>query len=134
VTERAELGELLAAAREALGHAYCPYSHYRVGAAVRVASGAVHAACNVENASLGLSLCAERAAIAMAVAAGMRAGELTAVAVVAEKGVPAPCGACRQVIAEFAAAGCTVAVQSGDGGVRMWTAAELLPDAFRALP
>jgi len=134
VTERGELGELLAAARGALGHAYCPYSRYPVGAAVRTKSGAVYAACNVENASLGLSLCAERAAIAVAVAAGMRAGELTAVAVVAERGLPVPCGACRQVIAEFAAAGCMVAVQGGDGEVRVWPAAELLPDAFRAIP
>ena len=129
-----DLDELIDVAREAMASAYCPYSQYPVGAAVRTASGAVHAACNVENASLGLSLCAERAAIAMAVAAGMRAGELTAVGVVAEKGQPTPCGACRQVIAEFAAADCRVAAQGGDGEVRTWTAAELLPDAFGALP
>jgi len=92
---------LVAAARGARAHAYAPYSRYRVGAAVLTRSGVVHAGCNVENATYGATLCAERSAIAAMIAAGDN--EPIACAVVTAGPHPgAPCGICRQVLAEFA--------------------------------
>jgi cytidine deaminase len=122
---------LVAAAREARARAYAPYSGYRVGAAVRAESGEVVGAANVENASYGLTICAERAAVATAVAAGHRRFE--AVAVAADGAEPASvCGACRQVLREFPAGpGLRVllAGESGEGFV-VTTLGELLPDSF----
>jgi len=90
--------ELIQAALDAQQRAYCPYSNFPVGAAIRTASGKIFQGCNVENASFGLTNCAERVAAGAAVAAGER--EFTAVAVVSRGGV-SPCGACRQFLAEF---------------------------------
>ncbi len=90
--------ELVSAARAAREKAYAPYSRYQVGAAVQTVEGRVFTGCNIENASYGLSICAERTAIFAAVAAGAR--EITAVALVTADG-GTPCGACRQVLAEF---------------------------------
>lgn len=121
---------LLAAARDASARAYCPYSRFAVGAAVRSADGRVFSGCNVENASYGLAICAERNAIFHAVAAGAR--EIVAVAVYTP--TPAyttPCGACRQVMLEFAA---NAEVLCGsDGSAGRFTVASLLPHGF-ALP
>jgi cytidine deaminase len=89
---------LIEAAKEAQKHAYCPYSHYPVGAAVLTESGAIYTGCNVENASYGLAICAERVAIFKAVSAGEK--KVMALAVSAKSAKP--CGACRQVIIEFA--------------------------------
>ncbi|EPR44758.1 CMP/dCMP deaminase zinc-binding protein [Desulfovibrio sp. X2] len=105
--------ELLAAARDVAARAYAPYSAFRVGAAVLAADGRVFTGCNVENASYGLSLCAERAALARAVAEGVQPGEVAGVAVwcldacpgpdgTLPEGAAAPCGACRQWLAEIA--------------------------------
>lgn len=95
-----EWDALLAAAWKVREAAYAPYSHFAVGAALLAADGRVFTGCNVENISYGLTNCAERVAIGAAVAAGVR--EFSAVAVVADTGVPiSPCGACRQVLAEF---------------------------------
>lgn len=95
-----EWDELIKAAWQARELAYAPYSKFPVGAALLAADGRVFVGCNVENLSYGLTNCAERVAIGAAVAAGAR--EFLAVAVVAETGVPiSPCGACRQVLAEF---------------------------------
>src|SRR5882757_848279 len=91
---------LLAAAREVRQSAYAPYSHFQVGAALRTTSGRVFCGCNVENLSFGLTICAERAAVFAAVAAGET--QFEAIAVVADSVQPVtPCGACRQVLAEF---------------------------------
>ena len=95
--------ELLAAARKARELAYVPYSDFAVGAALETADGTVVVGCNVENASYGMSICAERAAIVSAVAQGFR--RFRAIAVAGPEGaVTSPCGACRQFIAEFESA------------------------------
>jgi len=98
-----EWDPLLHAAWQAREHAHAPYSHFMVGAALLGADGAIVAGCNVENASYPMTQCAERSAICAAVAGGMKPGELKALVVVTEAGtLTPPCGACRQVIAEFA--------------------------------
>jgi cytidine deaminase len=127
-----EIAELVAAAAGVRERAYAPYSRFLVGAALRAADGTIFAGCNVENASYGLTICAERNAIAQAVAAGVR--DFTAVAVVSENGVT-PCGACRQVLVEFGPE-MTVIVVDVRGRRRIYTLAELLLDAFgpRHLP
>ena len=91
------IARLIASAISAQKSAYCPYSRYPVGASVLTESGRIYSGCNVENASYGLSICAERVAVCTAVARGQRA--LRAVCVVASSAKP--CGACRQVLAEF---------------------------------
>lgn len=122
--------ELIAAARRARANAYAPYSVYRVGAAVFDEQGRIHAGVNVENVSFGLTVCAERNAAAALVAAGGK--RITAVAVVTKDG-GTPCGACRQVLAEFAPDPAEVWV-IGQGETSEWqlTLAELLPSGFRS--
>lgn len=122
---------LLAQARAVRDRAHAPYSGFRVGAALLGASGRVHVGCNVENASLGLTICAERAAVAAAVAAGET--RFRAVAIVTDGAGPvAPCGACRQVLAEFEPA---LQVWAEGGGTQGgWRLDELLPEAFREIP
>jgi len=118
---------LLQAARDAHDRAYAPYSGFRVGAAVEGLDGSVFAGCNVENASYGLSMCAERVAIGSAVTAGVT--RLGRVVVVSDCDPPAaPCGACRQVLAEFAPEAEVVAV--GPERTQRWQVRDLLPDAF----
>lgn len=125
---------LLAAARQAADRAYAPYSRFRVGAAV-LAEGRIHAGCNVENASFGLTICAERNAVFHAIAAGARRLEAVALACPdAPEGAlldtRMPCGACRQVIAEFARPDIPLFV-AGAGDFRL---DELLPRPFRLMP
>jgi cytidine deaminase len=126
---------LVSAAAAAMLRAYCPYSRFAVGAAVLTADNRVFTGCNVENASYGLTVCAERNAISAAVAAGAR--RITAVAVVTATGEPVPpCGACRQVIAEFAT-GDTVVYSAPNGRpdrLKSWTLRSLLPEAFALVP
>lgn len=121
-----EIQELVAAATSARQMAYVPYSGYAVGAALRTADGQIFTGCNVENASYGLGVCAERNAVFQAVARGER--DIQAVAVVTENGVT-PCGACRQVLAEFGPE-MTVIVADVAGKRRIYALSELLPDAF----
>jgi cytidine deaminase len=124
---------LVARARAARRRAYAPYSRFTVGAAVLTASGAVITGCNVENASYGLSMCAERVAVHRALAEGHR--RFLAVAVSAgpkgRRPVGAtPCGACRQVMAEFGVA--AIVVDGPRATVRALALADLLPHAFHA--
>ena len=119
--------DLVARAREAMRNAWAPYSEFRVGAAIEAADGRVFVGCNVESASYGLTICAERMALGAAVAAGARA--LRRVAVTTEVDPPAaPCGACRQLLAEFGLELEVLAV--GPTSERRWTLGALLPDAF----
>jgi cytidine deaminase len=125
------LDALLDAAREASRSAYCPYSKFHVGAAV-LAGGTVYTGANIENASYGLTICAERTAVFAAILAGATRIDAVAVACVdaAEGSGPEglmPCGACRQVIAEFAGSDTPVIVDR----VGRLTLADLLPNAFR---
>ena len=119
--------DLIGRAREAMHNAWAPYSEFRVGAAIEAADGRVFVGCNVESASYGLTICAERMALGAAVAAGARS--LRRVAVTTEVEPPAaPCGACRQLLAEF---GLNLEViAAGPSSERRWTLAALLPDAF----
>lgn len=99
-----EWSTLLDAAWRARGHAHAPYSGFFVGAALRTTSGAIVAGCNVENASYGGTICAERVALCAAVAQGMKVDELEALVVVTEaESLTPPCGLCRQVLVEFTA-------------------------------
>lgn len=122
--------ELVDAATRVRIHAHAPYSRYHVGAAVRAASGKVYAGANVENASYGLCLCAERSAVAAAVAAGEKS--VIAVAVITASAPPAaPCGMCRQVLAEFAADDLPIRLVNDRGQQQQTTLGALLPHAFR---
>jgi cytidine deaminase len=115
--------ELLAAARKVRARSYSPYSGFAVGAALESDDGSVFAGTNVENASYPATICAERSALAAAIAGGHR--RFRAVAVVGPEGVPiSPCGACRQALAEF---GDVTVLREGRPAVRL---SELLPDAF----
>jgi cytidine deaminase len=121
--------QLLAAARRAREAAYAPYSHFPVGAAVLTATGEIFSGCNLENASLGATMCAERVAIFTAVAAGWR--RFTALAVIADTPEPVtPCGLCRQVLAEFSP-DCQVLMANLAGQWRLVNLQELFPLAFR---
>jgi cytidine deaminase len=120
--------KLIAAARQAREAAYAPYSNFKVGAAVLSADGRIFTGCNVENASFGATVCAERVAIFAAVAAGQR--QIKALAVIADTPEPvAPCGLCRQVLQEFGA-DCQVIMANLTGEYRVVTMAQLLPHAF----
>ena len=123
---------LIIEAKQASTHAYAPYSGLRVGAATIWASGKMYTGCNVENASYGLTLCAERTAIAKAVSNGERS--LVAVAVASDsRNIIRPCGACLQVISEFAVDPDKVEVISGCNGSEydIFNLSSYLPKAFK---
>ena len=117
-----------ATALAAMHHAYAPYSHFRVGAALRASDGTVVAGCNVENAAFPSGTCAERGALAAAVATGHRNFDLIVVATDAAEPTP-PCGMCRQALAEFAPSLRVVAITTG-GKRAEWVLSELLPQPF----
>ena len=118
---------LVTAARAALAQAHAPYSRFRVGAALEADDGRVFVGANVENASYGLTVCAERVALGAAVVGGAR--RFRRLVVVTESNPPAaPCGACRQALAEFGVD--TVVEAVGAAQMRRWTLGYLLPDHF----
>jgi cytidine deaminase len=122
---------LIAAAAAARENAFVPYSHFRVGAALEAADGTVVRGCNVESASYGLTMCAERVAIFRGVADGFRC--FRRVAVVTDTAAPTPpCGACRQLLWEFAPPDAAVLLANLRGDVVAWTVKELIPGAFDA--
>lgn len=117
-------------AREAMENAYCPYSNYRVGAAVLTVGGRIYSGCNIENGSYGATNCAERTAVFKAVSEGER--EFKALAIFAEEGsaAPFPCGICRQVLSEFCPPDMPIIIFDGEKSVYNTTLAELLPFSF----
>jgi len=124
---------LLEAARAVRERAYAPFSGFPVGAAVADGEGRIFAGCNVENRSFGLALCAERAAVAAAVAAGAK--RLVAVAVVSPAEPPAaPCGLCRETLVEFADGDLPIHLESAAGTRRDFRLDELFPEPFRFPP
>jgi cytidine deaminase len=128
---RTYAAEMLAAAREAQAAAYAPYSRFPVGAAVLLADGTLYTGCNVENASFGLTVCAERVALFKAVSDGRL--DIAAIAVTTNAAQPArPCGACRQVIAEFSQAKNPILILTAgaDGEPILETITQLLPETF----
>ena len=120
--------ELIRVASLARQRAYAPYSKYKVGAAIRTKRNKVHSGANVENASYGLTVCAERTAAFAAVNAGDTAFDAIAI-VIDDERLPTPCGACRQVLAEFSPDMRVILATTG-GKRKVTTLAELLPDPF----
>jgi cytidine deaminase len=120
--------ELIQLARAASERAYCPYSRFPVGAALLAADGRLFAGCNVENASYGLTICAERSAVFQAIAAGVR--HIRAIVIYTPTPTPsAPCGACRQVLNEFGPDAAVICICDGPD-VHECRMADLLPHAF----
>ncbi|RLG51982.1 MAG: hypothetical protein DRN96_03955 [Thermoproteota archaeon] len=126
--ESAQLHRLVSLAAEAMKAAYAPYSKFRVGAAVLASSGAVYTGCNIENASYGLTVCAERVAVFKAISEGERGIRAVAVVTEAEKPTP-PCGACRQVIYEHGPSA-VVVMANTRGDMEVASIRDLLPKAF----
>jgi cytidine deaminase len=123
-----DLDAVMDAARDASRNAYAPYSNFRVGAAILTEGGQIHAGCNVENASYGLAICAERNAAAAMALANPGDREIRLVAVFSPDAAPCfPCGACRQVLREF---GCKEVVVEEAAGLRSYPFDEILPYSF----
>jgi len=124
-----DIDSLLAAARQAQSRAYAPYSGLGVGAAIRTRSGTVYAGCNVENAAYPVGTCAEAAAVAAMILGGE--SEIAEVLIVSDgEAALTPCGACRQVLSEFAGAGTAVHAANRGGVQASFTLGELLPHSF----
>jgi cytidine deaminase len=123
-----DLDAVMDVARDASRNAYAPYSNFRVGAAILTEGGQIHAGCNVENASYGLAICAERNAAAAMAFANPGDREIRLVAVFSPDAAPCfPCGACRQVLREF---GCKEVVVEEAAGLRSYPFDEILPYSF----
>jgi len=116
-------------AQQAHDNAYAPYSHFKVGAALLGENDEIFTGCNVENASYGLTVCAERNCIATAIGQGVRHVKALVV-YTAQTELTSPCGACRQVIAEFMTQDAMVGLVNHLGDSQLWRVSDLLPDAF----
>ncbi|MBR6329468.1 MAG: cytidine deaminase [Lachnospiraceae bacterium] len=133
-----DTAKLVTAALEARNNSYSPYSHYRVGAALLTKDGSIFTGCNIENSSYGLTCCAERVALFNAVSKGEREFEALAIAGGAEdeedelSGYAFPCGACRQVMSEFAGEDLRILVVRSTSDVKEYTLGQLLPESFGA--
>ena len=126
--EELDLETIMDAARAASERAYAPYSNFLVGAAILTTGGAVHAGCNVENASYGLTICAERNAATTMAAADSEDRQIELVAVFSPNAAPCfPCGACRQFLREF---NCKEVVVQDGSGLRRYPFEEILPNSF----
>ncbi|WEK54142.1 MAG: cytidine deaminase [Candidatus Cohnella colombiensis] len=122
--------QLIQTAIDARKQAYAPYSGFQVGAAL-LSGGKIYGGCNIENASYGLTNCAERTAVFKAVSEGNT--KIEVIAIVADTDGPvSPCGACRQVLAEFSDHNTTIYLTNLHGDIEEWTMAQLLPGAFQA--
>ena len=124
---------LISEAKKAREHAYTPYSNFRVGAALVTKEGKIYHGCNIENASFGATICAERSAIAAAIAGGSR--DFSAIAIIggaenADTAPCTPCGICRQVLSEFCDPDFPVILENGDGTEKIVKLSELLPHSF----
>ncbi|TCS43212.1 cytidine deaminase [Reinekea marinisedimentorum] len=125
---------LLPIAKEGAANAYAPYSNFQVGASILLKDGTMIPGSNVENASFGMTLCAERNAISSAVAQGYKPGDIKELVLyIPHDQMFSPCGACRQVMSEFLAQDAKVIAVNKGGDKKQWTVAELLPDGF-AMP
>ncbi len=127
-----EFEQLFAAAQAAQKNSYAPYSRFFVGSALITPEGKIFSGCNVENASYGLTICAERNAIFQMIAAGEREIKSLLVMGSTDRFLP-PCGSCRQVIAEFADPGATIYLCNQEGKFEIATVGELLPRHFKLL-
>jgi len=121
---------LIGAARAVRENAHAPYSHFRVGAAIETLDGRVFTGCNVENATYGLTICAERVAVFTAIAAGVKPRQFRAIAIVADTDhLTPPCGACRQILWEFCG-DVPVALANLKGQHETFALADLFPQGF----
>lgn len=120
--------KLIEAARQTMKNAYAPYSEYKVGAAVEDDNGNIFTGCNVENASYGATVCAERTAIFNAISSGSK--KIVRMAVTSEGSMPYPCGMCRQVMTEFMGSSAEIILEHG-GNIEKYTLGELMPCVFK---
>jgi cytidine deaminase len=127
--EKEVMDALINAAKEAFHNAYAPYSHFKVGAAALTTQGTIVKGCNVENASFGLTVCAERNCINQAVVNGEQSFQIIVIYTEQDKLTP-PCGACRQAIAEFFDQSAPVCSVNHKNEQQMWRVNELIPNAF----
>ncbi len=123
-----EIERLIEKAKDATKHSYAPYSNFHVGAAILTKDNKIYTGTNIENASYGLTICAERVALFKAVSNGER--EFKAIAIYAKGEMPYPCGACRQVLAEFNKGDMEVIITNGEK-IEKYTLRELLPKTFQ---
>jgi len=126
-----QIEQLRELAKASAAVAYAPYSQFQVGAALMTKAGEIFTGCNVENASYGLAICAERNAVTTAVTAGVKPGDITELVIYIDREeLFSPCGACRQFISEFMKSESKVTAFNMNGDSKTWTVAGLLPDGF----